>query len=695
MKAKDRFWMNLKNIGTILFFVSILSIALLLIHSEAFAQTNYPIQSYWNYTIPNTFSMQNLFPYHWQNLNLMPSLTYPSNFRVYPSITSQMWNQYTPGYNLNSLNLSLYNSIYSNPAPYSYSPSVGLGSPANLYPGLGNILQGFNQPMTFYNMYQPIGFSNYYPGLPTYYPMPGPSYTPEIIQPIEMGEYLALLPQVLHMGAEEMVSISFLGGVGLTRYRTTGMVTLTLSKGGEKILEKEDHITGKGSISFIVPEVEVGEYELGIKGEDFQDKAKVSVVDDILVFLQTDKPIYQPGQTIHMRVITLNSELRPISRDAVIEAQDAKGIKIFRKQVITDEYGLADLDLPISSEPNLGVWKITVLSGQANTQTDVRVETYVLPKYEVKVELLREWFLVNEPIAGKVKAEYSFGKPVMGDLEIKASRYVGDWELYETFSTTIDAGEADFEISPVEYVAGVVGAGGMGNVTLDVTVKERNTGYEEKTNRLITISGSPFILQLIPESSVFKPSLPFSILVVAKTPDHDPYETMVGVEVTYINTSLSKMGTVDEVVMTTGGKALLTITPPSGCVALDIQAVAEGGRASKAVLSGYSPSGNFIHLEQISQGVPEVGEEIRFKVHSTNEAVHFYYEVISLGRVIFSDFTNFSEIEFTATPQMAPQAKILVYQILPNSEVAADYMPFEVEASYPLSVDVQFSAEEV
>ncbi len=44
---------------------------------------------------------------------------------------------------------------------------------------------------------------------------------------------------------------------------------------------------------------------------------------------------------------------------------------------------------------------------------------------------------------------------------------------------------------------------------------------------------------------------------------------------------------------------------------------------------------------------------------------------------------------------MAPSAKLLVYQILPNSEVAADYLPFDVEASYPQSVEVAFSQEEV
>ena len=44
---------------------------------------------------------------------------------------------------------------------------------------------------------------------------------------------------------------------------------------------------------------------------------------------------------------------------------------------------------------------------------------------------------------------------------------------------------------------------------------------------------------------------------------------------------------------------------------------------------------------------------------------------------------------------MAPSAKLLVYQILPNSEVAADYLPFDVEGDYPQSVSATFSQDEV
>ena len=515
------------------------------------------------------------------------------------------------------------------------------------------------------------------------------SATPGCVSVEEVESYVAVVPKVLHSGSQEAISLTLFKGEKLI----PGKVEVALFKGKDEILRVEERVEGKGRIEFEVPNVEEGEYEIQVKGEGFEDRAKIRIERSFLVFLETDKPIYKPGQTMSMRVITLDSELKPVNESVIVEVLDAKGIKIFRREVDTDEYGMATLDLPISREPNLGVWKITSVTEKGSTQLDVRVEKYVLPKYEVKVELPKEWFLVNEPIEGKVEAEYSFGKPVAGELEIKASRYVGEWEEYATFSKAID-GETEFQLPAVGYVAGVPAAGGMGNVMIDVTVKEKSTGYEEKSSKLLTVAATPLNIQIIPESSVFKPSLPFSFLIITETPDNKPIGAKVEVKVTYLNNEFKEEGREEKEVETRKGKALVEITPPKESVALVIESFADDARASKVLESGYSPSGNFIHVEQISEGIPQVGEEVRFKVYSTKEAANFYYEVVSRNKVVFTDFTKSNEISLQTTPLMAPSSKLLVYQILPNSEVAADYIPFKVAAEYPHSVKVEFSEEE-
>jgi len=267
-------------------------------------------------------------------------------------------------------------------------------------------------------------------------------------------------------------------------------VIITLEKGGMKAAETKGAVCGKDMLSLHVPaDIESGRYTLEVEMEGFKESTGINVKDNFLILLETDKPIYKSAQDIHLRILTLNAELKPLCREVVVEIRDAKGIKVFRKEIMTDEFGFATLDFPLSTEPNLGTWKITAFSRDAETnraQLDVVVEEYVLPKYEVAVELPREWFLADEPIEGEIRAEYSFGKPVDGEARIEAKRYVGYWEKYAELKVEVKNGTASFELPPVEYVAGVPGERGMGNVRLNTTVIEEGTGYEAMVTKLLT-----------------------------------------------------------------------------------------------------------------------------------------------------------------------------------------------------------------
>ena len=503
------------------------------------------------------------------------------------------------------------------------------------------------------------------------------------------SSYVAIVPKVLHSGRTEAISLALFAGDKMVRDN----VEITLLKDGKKVASAKQAVDGKGTVSLNIPKVADGEYELQVKGGAFSDEVSINVERSFLVFVETDKPIYKPGQTILMRVLTLDPELRPTTEPVTVDVLDAKGIKIFHSAVTTDDYGMASVDLPLSEEPNLGVWKINVVTDKAKNQLDVRVEEYVLPKYEVTVDLPKEWFLVSEPIKGKIGAEYSFGKPVKGEVKIVATKYVGQWQQYATLTKTID-GQIDFELPAAQYVAGTPASGGQGNVQLDITVTEKSTGYVEKTSRLLTVAQSSVNLQLIPEGSVFKPGLPLNVLVLTETPGNQPVDSKVSATITYMNDKFADFKTEKKDISTSKGKALLELAPPAEAIALMIEANSGDAYASNTLQASYSPSGNFIHIEQTTEGTPKIGQKISFQVYSTDRAVNFYYEVLSRGTVVFSAYTTSREITFSTTPLMAPTSKLLVYQILPNAEVAADYLPFQVEAAYPQQVTAQFSKEE-
>ena len=517
----------------------------------------------------------------------------------------------------------------------------------------------------------------------------------EIVPGLPPDSFVAVVPRTLRTGYTERVSVSLFNG----DRPVSGNVRLTLFDKGASVGAVAASVDGAANLDLPVPRLVPGRYEIEVEVEGVSEtrRASVQVEDGVLLFVETDKPIYKPGQTVHIRLMALDALLKPWPSDAVIEVQDAKGIKVFKKEVATDEYGMVTVDLPLSTEPNLGVWKLTALAGDRKTQLDVRVEEYVLPKYEVTVDTEKDWVLTNERIEGVVSGEYSFGKPVVGEFEIVAWRYVGQWEEYVRSSGQLE-GDSAFSLPPVEYVAGVPAAGGQGNVRLDVTIRERGTGYEEKTSKLFTVAAAPLTLKVIPESRVFKPGLGMAYLVVAQTPDGSPVDTEVGVTISYVDNEFEISREEGLRVTTSQGKAMVRTVPPPGAVALTLSAEADGAYTSLVLQSGHSPSGNFIHLEQVTEGGPAhdiaVGDTLRFRVSSTREARNFYYEVLSRGAVIFTDVSSGPDIELVATQLMAPSSRILVYQILPNNEIAADYLPFGVEAAYPHDVQVGFNQEE-
>ena len=514
--------------------------------------------------------------------------------------------------------------------------------------------------------------------------------TPAAAPSERVDGYVAIAPRELRPGQDGSISVSLFDG----DLPAQGIVRVSLHSGGREATAASGLVMGSGSISLPVPDLPSDNYRLTVEGPGFSDTATLRVESGGSLFLETDKPIYKPGQRVMIRALTIGPELRPLAGDVTVEVQDARGSKVFKKTVTTSEHGMATLDMPLSSEPNLGVWKITAHAGKSNAELDVRVEEYVLPKYEVTVDLPREWVLAGEKITGRIDAEYTFGRPVRGEVEITASRYVGVWEEFATLTRQIDGSES-FELPPVQYVAGVPAGRGMGNVNLNVTVREKSTGYEEATARLLTVAQSPVNLHLVSESSVFKPSLPLSLLVVTETPDNKPVDKRVTLSLQYVDDELQQIEKREQRVTTRNGTAILTVHPPGDAVGLSVEASTGGAYFSLEMRASYSPSGSFIHVVQEGPADLNVGDTARFRVHSTRETPNLYHEIVARGRVLFSQITDSPEISFTVTPVMAPGARLLVYQVLPSGEVAADYVPFNVAAVYPHRVKAVFGKERV
>src|SRR6202007_1155887 len=128
-----------------------------------------------------------------------------------------------------------------------------------------------------------------------------------------------------------------------------------------------------------------------IGSPEFSEPIKVE--DRVSILLTTEKPVYQPGETIHVRPRALDRSNHEAvaDRKLTFEIEDSRGNKVFKKLTETDKFGVASADFGLADEVNLGTYHLRALMGELDAPTNtaeiaLNVERYVLPKFKVAVE---------------------------------------------------------------------------------------------------------------------------------------------------------------------------------------------------------------------------------------------------------------------------------------------------------------------
>ena len=82
---------------------------------------------------------------------------------------------------------------------------------------------------------------------------------------------------------------------------------VALLSNGVPVSKASGFIEGQGSLNVEVPALEDGVYELAVEGPGFSASQQLQVESRTVLFLETDKPVYKPGQTVNIRVLTARS----------------------------------------------------------------------------------------------------------------------------------------------------------------------------------------------------------------------------------------------------------------------------------------------------------------------------------------------------------------------------------------------------
>jgi hypothetical protein len=207
----------------------------------------------------------------------------------------------------------------------------------------------------------------------------------------------------------------------------TGEISLDLDTEAD---EDELKITAKGktddegftTLDFEIPsnanldsdgEITIKGEKRGITREASED---LDVSADSRVYLNLDKPIYQPNQKLFARALYLNPARRPMAEKEIeFEISDEAGETVYEGSVKTSRFGVAALSWQIPADAKLGKYRIEIENdgGDRIGRSEFKVTRYDLPNFSVSAKADRAFYLPEQKTAEiTVSADYLFGKPV-------------------------------------------------------------------------------------------------------------------------------------------------------------------------------------------------------------------------------------------------------------------------------------------
>ncbi|XP_054858325.1 alpha-2-macroglobulin-like [Eublepharis macularius] len=545
-------------------------------------------------------------------------------------------------------------------------------------------------------------------------------------------QYLVLVPFLIHAETSEKICVH------LSHLNESVSLSITLEYEGQNrslidnVLAEKDFF---GCIPFTVPRwngSSVVLLRVVVKGptHTFRSQKTVLVKNlESLAFVQTDKPIYKPGQKVLFRIISLNEDFLPLNEKfPLVYIEDPHRNRLIQWQDVQLQNGFTRLSFPLTFEPALGTYKVVVQKRSGNNiEHRFEVKEYVLPKYEVSVKVPRIITINNEELKVTACGTYTYGKPVPGLMKVGVCRKYAESRSYcnvrmseaicEEFSGETDAHGCLTRVVKTNIFQ-------LKRKGYDMSIRVTAELIEEGTGLELTGTGSTGITSTLSKvtieelDSYYKPGLPLFVTVklvdgigvpmanetiqirIAMPPYSASYETDgQGKARFFINTDNFTEQSIQV-------EALYK--SPEYCY--DMNWVTPSHQsATKTTNYRYSPSKSYIHIDSVPETL-SCGHIQPVKVYyilnldAVAEKIHFYYLVMAKGGIVESGIhpepvgngkaKGMFLLDLSVDIKTAPVLNLFLYVILPSGELVADTIEFAVENCFSNKVKLSFSAAE-
>ncbi|XP_072782532.1 alpha-2-macroglobulin-like protein 1 isoform X2 [Taeniopygia guttata] len=460
---------------------------------------------------------------------------------------------------------------------------------------------------------------------------------------------------------------------------------------------------------------------------EFQKKQKVLIKHaDKKTFIQTDKPVYKPGQIVKLRIVTLDQNFIASSEtQRLVELKDPKGNRIAQWLDVTPVGGIVDLSFPLAAEAPLGEYSIR-MPGLTRT---FRVEEYVLPKFSVSIQMPQVVTILEENFPLHVCGMYTYGKAVQGSVKAvvcrkhirynrkssKAKRsickdYTGETNNDGCFSTKVNT----------KVFLRKHGDNYDFNLEAEAFLKESGTGVEFNTTENCKVTFDITALQFWGTSYYYQQGAPYygNLELRSANGTHMKNKKVI-LTVSYGSRKQTKTYLTDDTGMASfvletsawvnSSKVILQAKSQPEDVNSENMKVSYG-TASLPLTASYSSSRSSVRIQPV-RAVPACGDVQQVTVHYHILATelghraaraHFYHLVMARGSLVHHGQTTvlldppsgqYSGAFNVSLPidLISSMATLFVYIAFPEGQVAADTLRLKVSSCFRNRVKLSFS----
>ncbi|XP_050529257.1 CD109 antigen-like isoform X2 [Daktulosphaira vitifoliae] len=509
------------------------------------------------------------------------------------------------------------------------------------------------------------------------------------------GFYTIVAPKVLRPNSDYHVAVNVQG--------TTSVTSVVIDVSGKpdsggnfKATQfvKVDPYTTR-IVRLEISDVGPGSYNLTARGSGGLEFVNSTALEYIhksySVFIQTDKAIYKPGHKVQFRAIVLNSHLKPTVTGALdVFITDGKGNRVKHWSRALTTRGVFSSEFQLSEEPVLGDWNITVTVLDQIFHKSFTVAEYVLPKFEVTIDVPEHSTFKQSVVSATIHAKYTYGKAVKGEATVSVYPTIFSDVIQPIYENPLRKvvpidGKTVVQFDVVkdlnlndEYERGV---------RFEVTVEESLTGRSQNTSANVLIHKHRYRMELIKSSEYFKPGLRFTAYIKLSHHDGTPvYDDRNPVKVRHGLTYNTAEYVEESHYLQRNGLITLNFYPTVNATSLGIEAeYLDLKEWFSTVSASNSPSNTFIQAALLTER-PVVNKDVEILVNSTENLRYVSYQVLGRGDVIVASTVQVPNsgqrtvvLRFLATFAMAPTAHVIVQYIKEGGEVVADAIDFELD----------------